>query len=77
MSLRWRILGSNVVVILLTVLIGVGVVYYGTESRLGVFVDRIGGEEASRLARSLSRAYTAAGGWDTVDASLSEAGYSY
>ncbi|MDE0078843.1 MAG: HAMP domain-containing sensor histidine kinase [Caldilineaceae bacterium] len=77
MSLHWRILGSNVVVILLTVLIGVGVVYYGTESSLGVFVDRIGGEEASRLARSLSRAYTAAGGWDTVDASLSEAGYSY
>ena len=77
MSLRWRILGSNVVVILLTVLIGVGVVYYGTESSLGVFVDRIGGEEANRLARSLSRAYTAAGGWDTVDGSLSEAGYSY
>ncbi len=77
MSLRWRILGSNVAVILLTVLIGVGVVYYGTESRLGVFVERIAGEEASRLARSLSRAYTAAGGWDTVDESLSEAGYSY
>ncbi len=77
MSLRWQILGSNVVVILLTVLIGVGVVYYGTESSLGVFVDRIGGEEAGRLARSLSRAYTAAGGWDTVDGSLSEAGYSY
>ena len=77
MSLHWRILGSNVVVIVLTVLIGVGVVYYGTESSLGVFVDRIGGEEASRLARSLSRAYTAAGGWDTVDGSLSEAGYSY
>ena len=35
MSLHWRILGSNVVVIVLTVLIGVGVVYYGTESRLG------------------------------------------
>lgn len=77
MSLRWRILGSNVVVIVLTVLIGVGVVYYGTESRLGVFVDRIGGEEATRLAGSLSRAYTADGGWDTVDESLSEAGYSY
>ena len=77
MSLRWRILGSNVVVIILTVLISVGIVYYGTEFRLGVFVDRIGGEEASQLARSLSRAYTAAGGWDTVDRALLEAGYSY
>ena len=77
MSLRWRILGSNAAVIVLTALIGVGVVYYGTESSLGVFVDRIGGDEASRLARSLSRAYTAAGGWDTVDRALSEAGYSY
>ena len=77
MSLRWRILGSNVAVIVLTVLVSVGVVYYGTESRLGVFVDRIGGEEASQLARALSRAYTDAGGWDTVDRTLSEAGYSY
>lgn len=77
MSLRWRILGSNVVVIVLTVLIGVGVVYFATESSLGVFVDRIGGEEASRLARSLSRAYTDAGSWEAVDEALSEAGYIY
>lgn len=77
MSLRWRILGSNVAVIVLTVLVSIGVVYYGTESRLGVFVDRIGGEEATQLARALSRAYTDAGGWDTVDRALSEAGYSY
>ncbi len=77
MSLRWRILGSNVVVIVLTVLVGVGVVYYGTESRLGVFIDRISGEEATQLARALSRAYTDAGSWDTVDRTLSETGYSY
>ena len=77
MSLRWRIMGSIVLVIVLTVLISGGVGYYATQSRLGVFVDEIGDDEASRLARSLSREYTAAGGWETVDRPLSEAGYIY
>ena len=77
MSLRWRIMGSTVLVIVLTVLVSVGVGYYATQSRLGVFVDRIGGDEASQLARSLSREYTAAGGWETVDTSLVQAGYIY
>ena len=75
MSLRWRIMGSSVLVIVLTVLISVGVGYYATQSRLGVFVDEIGDDEASRLAQNLSREYTAAGGWETVDRPLSEAGY--
>ena len=77
MSLRWRIMGSTVLVIVLTVLISVGVGYYATQSRLGVFVDEIGDDEASRLAQNLSREYTAAGGWETVDRPLSEAGYIY
>ena len=77
MSLRWRIMGSIVLVIVLTVLISVSVGYYATHSRLGVFVDDIGDDEASRLAWSLSREYTAAGGWDTVDRPLSAAGYIY
>ena len=77
MSLRWRIMGSIVFVIVLTVLINVGVGYYTTQARLGVFVDQVGGDEASNLARNLSREYTAAGGWATVDKPLSEAGYSY
>ena len=77
MSLRWRIMGATVLVIVLTVLISIGVGYYATESRLGVFVDEIGDDEASRLARNLSREYTAAGGWETVDRPLSEAGYIY
>ena len=77
MSLRWRIMGSIVLVIVLTVLISVGVGYYATQSRLGVFVDEIGDDQASRLARDLSREYTAAGGWETVDRPLSEAGYIY
>ena len=77
MSLRWRIMGSIVFAIVLTVLISVGVGYYTTQSRLGVFVDEIGDDEASRLAHNLSREYTAAGGWETVDRPLSEAGFIY
>ena len=77
MSLRWRIMGATVLVVVLTVIVSVGVGYYATQSRLGVFVDEIGGEEAVRLARNLSREYTAAGGWETVDVALSGAGYAY
>ena len=77
MSLRWRIMGSIVLVVVLTALASVGVGYYTTQTELGVFVDEIGDDEAIQLARSLSREYTAAGGWETVDSSLSEAGYIY
>ena len=77
MSLRWRIMGSIVLVVALTVMTSVGVGYYATQSRLGVFVDRIGKDEGVQLARNLSREYTAGGGWTTVDAALSEAGYMY
>ncbi|MYF65225.1 MAG: HAMP domain-containing histidine kinase [Chloroflexi bacterium] len=77
MSLRWRIMGATVLIVVLTVLISVGVGYYATQSRLDVFVDRIGNDEAAQLARDLSREYTAAGGWGTVDRALSEAGYVY
>ena len=75
MSLRWRIMGATVVVVLLTVLASIGVGYYATQARLGVFVDRIGQDEAAQLARNLSQEYTDAGGWGTVDRALSQAGY--
>ncbi len=77
MSLRWRIMGSTVFVVVLTVLTSVAVGYYATQTRLDVFVDRIGNDEAVLLARNLSREYTAAAGWETVDGTLSEAGYIY
>ena len=60
-----------------TVLTSVAVGYYATQARLDVFVDQIGDDEAVQLARNLSREYTAAGGWETVDGTLSEAGYIY
>ena len=75
MSLRWQIMGLTVLVVVVTALVSVGVGYYATQSRLGVFVDQIGDDEATRLARNLSREYTDSGGWQTVDRALSEAGY--
>ena len=77
MSLRWRIMAATFSVVVLTVIISVGVGYYATQARLGLFVEGIGGDEAAQLARTLSREYTAAGGWATVDRALLEAGYSY
>ncbi len=77
MSLRWRIMGSIVFVILLTVLASAAVGYYATQHRLGVFVDRIGVDRARQLAQSLSSEYTSTGSWETVDRPLSEAGYVY
>ena len=75
MSLSGRIMAATVLVVVLSVLASVGVGYYATQARLGVFVEEIGDDEALRLARDLSREYTAAGGWETLDGALAEAGY--
>ena len=77
MSIRRRIMGATVLVVVLSILTSVAVGYYATQSRLDVFVDEIGDDEARQLARNLSGAYTATGGWDTADGVLSEAGYGY
>lgn len=77
MSLRGRITAATVLVVILTVLISSLVAYFATESRLGVFVDRIGDDEAIRLAQGLGRAHSEAGGWQTADAVLAEAGFVY
>ena len=77
MLLRWRIMASMVFVILLTVAVTVVLGYCTSQSRLGVFVDELGDRQASRLAQDLSREFTTAGGWQTVDRPLSEAGYIY
>ena len=77
MSLRWRIMGSIVCAVVLTVFATVAVGYYATQARLGVFVDEVGGERAAQLAQNLSQEYTDVGGWTTVDTPLAEAGYIY
>ncbi len=75
MSLRWRIMGATVLVVLLTASVSVGVGYYATQARLGVFVEKIGNDEAVQLSQNLSREYTATGGWETVNRALAEGAY--
>ncbi len=77
MSLRWRILSVLVFVIILTVAWNLAASYYVTQRQLDAFVSELSQREASELARQLSRAYTAAKGWHSVDAALSASGYLY
>ena len=77
MSLRWRILSVLIFVIILTVAWNLAASYYVTQRQLDAFVSELSQREASELARQLSRAYTAARGWHSVDAALSASGYLY
>ena len=77
MSLRKRIIAATIVVVLATVIVSSLVAYLATESRLGVFVEQIGDDEATRLALSLGRAHAEAGGWQTAGAVLEQDGYAY
>lgn len=77
MSLLWRILSVLILVIVLTVAWNLAASYYVTQRQLDAFVSELGQREASELARQLSRAYTAAQGWHSVDAALSASGYLY
>lgn len=77
MSLRWRILSVLILVIVLTVAWNLAASYYVTQRQLDAFVSELGRQEASELARQLSRAYTMAQGWHSVDAALSASGYLY
>lgn len=70
-------MGAMVALIILAILINIGVAYFAAQARLGVFVDEIGDDEARWLAHNLSREYTAAGGWESVDRPLTEAGFLY
>ena len=77
MSLRKRIMAATILVVILTVLVTSLLAYFATESRLNVFVDQVGDDEASRLAQRLGHAYDNAGGWQTAEAVLAEAGFTY
>lgn len=77
MSLRWRILRVLIIAIALTVAWNMTTSYYTIQRQFDAFVSGLGHAEASRLARQLSRAYTAAKGWDTVDMVLSASGFQY
>ena len=76
-SLHGRILRAFVLIVVLAVTLGVAVEYYVAQSLMDAFVARLIDVEADGVARSLSRAYRASGGWETVDWVLDDAGYLY
>ena len=76
-SLHRRILRAFVLIVLLAVVLGVGVGYYVTQGQMTGFVEQLIVIQAGNLARSLSRAYSASGGWARVDRVLADAGYRY
>lgn len=77
MSLRWRITRVLIIIIVLTVAWNLAASYYTIQRQFDAFVSGLGRIEAGSLARQLSRAYTAAKGWDTIDTALSASGYLY
>ncbi len=77
MSLRWRITLVLIIIVALTVAWNLAASYYTIQRQFDAFVSGLERSEASSLARQLSRAYTEANGWETVDKALSAAGYLY
>jgi len=64
MSIRWRILGSFFLVILITVLISTGLDYFSKSEELSKFSTNIRTED---FAKYLSRQYTQDKSWENVD----------
>lgn len=77
MSLRWRILRVLTLMTALMVSLSLGLGYYAARQQFDAFVDELGRREAKDLAGRLSRAYTEAAGWETLEAVLAEEGYLY
>ena len=77
MSLRWRILGAFILIVVLTVLLSVGFAYWTTQRRLNAFVSEINIAKGNDLAQILSQVYTETGGWETLEATLFRLGYFY
>ena len=77
MSLRWRILRVLMLMTALMVALSLGLGIYAARQQFDAFVDELGRREAKDLAGRLSRAYTEAGGWETLEAVLAEEGYLY
>ena len=76
-SLHGRMLRAFVLIVVLAVVLSVASGYYVTQGQLDAFVAQLADVEADNVARHLSREYAAAGGWETVDRALADAGYLY
>ncbi len=72
MSIRWRILGAFILVILFTILLSVGVDYWSEGRQLSKFSAKI---KTDDLAGILSRTYTEGKNWDMLEPILVRTGY--
>jgi len=72
MSIRWRILGAFLIVIIFTVVLGTGIEFRTSREKLIDFSTKIKTDE---LAGILSRTYTEDKNWDMLEPILSRTGY--
>ncbi|MBW2710248.1 MAG: HAMP domain-containing histidine kinase [Deltaproteobacteria bacterium] len=72
MSIRWRILGAFILVIIFTILLSTGVEYSQRDKRLSNFSLKLRSDD---LAAFLSRTYTIDKNWDNLDSVLQETGF--
>lgn len=77
MSLRLRILGAFMLVVVLTVVITIGFAYWTTQRRLNVLVSQVNIKKGNELAEILSQQYSKTGGWETLEEILFRLGYFY
>jgi signal transduction histidine kinase len=75
MSLRWRIMGAFILIIIVTVLISIWSGYQAAQWQLGTLTAKINSENATKLAEILSQGYSEAEGWAMLELSLLRAGY--
>ena len=61
MSLRLRILGAFILVVVLTVVITIGFAYWTTQQRLNSLINKINIDKGNNLAEILSQQYTETG----------------
>ena len=77
MSLRWRILGAFVLIVILTIFVSAGVEYWSAQQRLATFITKVNAKGADKLAAILSRAYQTGQDWSFLDETLYQTGYLY
>ena len=76
-SMYGRILRGFALIVVLAVVVALGVGYYATQRQMDGFIAQLTAVEADNVARGLSRAYAASGGWTGVDRVLADTGYRY
>lgn len=75
MSLQWRIMGALLSVILLTVLLSIGVAYWGAQRQLDQLSDELFQQDIQEITELASKHYTNTQSWAKIEQSLIERGY--